>query len=176
MVASEEALQEWADEQVRILPAKSEFPAEWYLAACSLADLGIDPIQISTVVLHFGDKIGMVDLDDAVSIAASRGIAFFQSQHMKRVEHYYREGPYLAYPTFWPITNSAYISLERGDDGPTGRTSFLSCLFRRAKERGINLEWKLIPSVANTMLGPVHALIVTSRDPSPSIALSVKFV
>lgn len=137
--AGQEALEIWADEQKRLIPSRANDPTASLIATCSLADMQIDPIDIATIMVRTGDSIQVFDIDQAVDLICTTGLAFYQSPNLAHTEVYHSQGPFGAMPTFWPIINSSFISLERDESGKARITSILSCIERRAEERGIEI-------------------------------------
>jgi hypothetical protein len=139
MSAGRAALEAWATEQKSLLPDREMYPIDWCIATCSLADLGIDPMDVFTILILDKDKYKIANLDVTLDIISKRGLAFYESHMMRHVETHHDRGCFGDMPTFWPIKHSAFLSLDRDEDQTPTRTSILSCIYRRAQERKIDI-------------------------------------
>lgn len=131
------ALEIWAAEQKTLLPDVTTAPMAWCLATCSLSDLQLDPIDIATVLVRQLDNYKVLSIDALLDLILTEGLAFYQSPMMRHVDTHHSQGSFNNIPTFWPVRNSSFLSLERDDQGIPPITSILSCIERRALERGI---------------------------------------
>ena len=170
--AGQEALEKWAREQVTLLPQREVNPLAWCLATYRISDLQCDPIDIATVTVRKDDGISIVSLDGLLDIIKSEGLALYQSPHMKHVDTYHSQGPFNGMATFWPITNSNFLSLNRiGEEGAV-HGSLISCIERRATERSISLSFQYILNAARSQFGVMPVLII--RSPADELAAAVR--
>lgn len=166
-------LEAWADEQKKLLPPRENDLLAWCFATHSLSDLQCDPIDVATVMVRDGDNYWLVTLDQLLDIISTRGVAFYQSSIMDHLETNHNLGSFNEMPTFWPIKNSAFISLNRGDDGEIVKTSFLSCIYRRAAQLGREIEAEYSDERPASYFGVVRVLILKGKKSPPNI--TVKF-
>jgi hypothetical protein len=160
--ASANALQTWADEQVQMLSASNIAPLEWCAATCSLCDLGLDPLAIARVAIAYPDgQIRVVSIPEVIELAKSVGLAIFASGLLRHVETYHTAIVYESFPTFRPIRNSGFLSLEFVDDAPKDRCSFIGCLYRYANGASYRVKVERRSNIARTLIGPVDVLLIT---------------
>jgi len=162
-LARPETLRAWATEQIDLLTGSS--PLEWCAVTCSLCDLGLDPLNIAHALIVVDRKPLPLPLKEVLGVARLRGLAIVKSGIMEHVETYNTEVAFGTYPTFRPVRNSKFLSLERADGVPKDETSFIGCLARYAAKEQSRLLFREERNVARTQFwGPVHALILTVED------------
>lgn len=161
--AGQVALETWATEQKALLPDRATNPLAWCIATSSLADLQVDPIDIATYLVRLGDQFLVLDLDQMIDLICERGLAFYQSPHMPHTEMHHSIGAFRDIPTFWPVTNSSFLSLERDEHGKARLTSALSCIERRAESRGIDISSEYAAETAQGHFGAMPVLLVSGR-------------
>lgn len=164
--AGQEALKKWAEEQTTLLPSLAIDPMARLVATCSLADLQIDPIDIATILVRIGEQFFARDLDQVVDLICQAGLAFYQSPNLPHTETHHSQGAFEDMPTFWPVTNSAFISLERDERGNAPITSALSCIERRAAARGIEIISRYATQTVAGFFGAMPVLLLSSNTSS----------
>lgn len=163
-IASADAMQAWADEQKALLPKGD--PMARYFATCSLSDLGCDPSDILMVLIRSGDEYALSGLDELIELIGDHGLAFYRSGIMPHVETHHSQGAVDGVPTFWPITNSGFISLGRDENGVANPNSILSCIERRAIARGLKIEETCRLNSATSHFGPMDIVILRGHSSS----------
>lgn len=160
--AGQAALEIWAAEQISLLPDRAANPIAWCIATSSLANLQIDPIDIATLLIR--DDIGfhVLDLDQVVDLICQRGLAFYQSPNMAHTEVHHSLGVFAGMPTFWPVINSSFISLDRDAEGKAPITSVLSCIERRAEAHGVTISAKYAEQTVNGHFGAMPVLLLST--------------
>jgi hypothetical protein len=158
--AGSSALAVWAAEQKLLLPDRDTNPIAWCVATTSLADLQIDPIEVATFLVNLRDKLLVINLDSAIDMICAEGLAFYQSPSMRHTEMHHGLGSFNGMPTFWPIVNSSFISLERDEEGKPPITSILSCLERHAAMRKVNIVSQYSAHTANGYFGKMPILLL----------------
>jgi hypothetical protein len=159
-VASAEAIQAWATEQKALLPSRASDPLKWCFATCSLADLNCDPYDVVTAVVLRGGQYQFATLDQLVMHVCEEGLAFYRSHLIPHVEVHHSLGGVRNIPTFWPIANSAFLSLKRDESGVADPNSVLSCIERRATELGIRIEETCEKAAAKSYFGLMDIIIL----------------
>jgi hypothetical protein len=166
LASGQAALEVWASEQKGLLPSWKVNPLAWCVATCSLADLQCDPIDIAAMLVRDGDTYTSVTADEMVDLIQTRGVAFYQSHLLEHVETYHSQACFGGMPTFWPLFNSSFLSLQRDKDGQPNKTSVLSCLERRALARGLKLEATYAPVTPLSHFGKMRVLILLAKENS----------
>jgi len=162
--AGEAAFEAWAAEQKTLLPARESNPVAWCFATSSLASLGCDPFDIAMMVVRDGDKYSALTTDQVIDLMQTRGIAVYESGLIPHVEQYHSQECFEGMPTFWPITNSEFLSLYRDEHGQPRRTSFLSCLERAASVRGLDIEAEYSPTPLKGHFRPIKVLLLRAKS------------
>lgn len=162
-VAGKAALDEWAREQITLLPPRESNPIAWCHATWALSNLRCDPMQVATFLIRTGDHFTISDPDFAINTILEKGLAFYQSPHMRIVETHHNEGPYELYPTFWPMDNGSFISIDRDTAHALYDYSIISVLERKAADRHVSLSYEIRNSVARSAFGELSVLIVTGQ-------------
>lgn len=158
----EEVKLAWASEQIELLKVEEIDPLRKLYATVNLADMQCDPIEIAVITINFDGVIKFYELDEAIDLILSRGIVFYQSHMLEHVETHHNAGAFGNYPTFWPIINSSFLSLRRDAAGSYEKFSVISCLERRASERGIRLNMRTLPDRVRSYFG---AMLVQVLEP-----------
>lgn len=166
IAAGHTALAKWAAEQIGLLPDRAIDPVAWCFATASLANLEIDPIDIATFLIRDKDGLKALNLDQVVDLILVSGLAFYQSSMMSHVEVYHSLGAFHGMPTFWPVTNSGLLSLERDANGEARITSALSCIERRAKSRGANVVSNYATETVRGHFGQLQVLLLSAQSKS----------
>jgi hypothetical protein len=164
--AGQAALETWATEQKALLPDRATDPLAWCLATSSLADLQIDPIDIATTLVRINSQFLALSLDEVVNLICKHGLAFYQSPNLAHTEMHHSLGAFKGMPTFWPVRNSSFISLNRDEHGKAPITSALSCIARRAEARGIEIIARYAAETAEGHFGPMPVLLLSPRPAS----------
>ena len=159
-IASEHALEIWAKEQISLLPSRENNQLAWCIATYSLADLGCDPSEAFTTLIRLRDGLAWATLDSLLDIVSRAGLAIYRSNLIPHAETHHSLDSFDGIPTFWPIGNSALLSLERDDNGRANHTSVLSCIERRAAVRGIKIHEECIKEAAIGHFGKLDVIIL----------------
>lgn len=161
------AFEAWASEQKTLLPARETNPLAWCFATYSLADLQLDPIDVATMIVRDGENYLVLTLDQMIDLIQTRGVAFYQSHMMAHVETHHSQGSFRGMPTFWPVANSSFLSLQRDEKGEPNITSVLSCIERRARARGLAIEETYEVNAAVSHFGSMPVLLLRHIQDTP---------
>jgi hypothetical protein len=167
----QQSIDNWANEQKKLLPDQRSNALAWCHATCSLSDLKCDPIEVATFIIRREDQFIVLSLDEMVNLANFNGVAFYKSHIMDHIDVNHNLGAFSGMSTFWPVRNSNLLSLERDGNGQFINTSAMSCILRRAKERGIMLDLTRSPETPQAFFGPIEVLILKGRVPMDSITI-----
>ncbi len=162
--AGQAAIDAWASEQQQLLIISGANSFVMSIATCSLADLQCDPINIAAMIVRDGNDYLPLNLDQVLNLILTRGLAFYQSPMMPHVDTHHSQGAFGGMPTFWPVVNSAFLSLDRNENGEPNRNSVLSCIERRAQERGMVIEQQHLPNAVAGHFGVMSVLILRAKQ------------
>jgi hypothetical protein len=133
---------------------------EWAIATLSLCDLKIDPSDILTVIMSIGGNYIFCTLDGLFDLSKSTGIAVIESSFLNHIDTWNSVQQFESFPTFRPMANSHFLSIERDGSIPRHPNTLVGCLHRYAKGKGYSLYFEQRPNVATSQFGPVHAVII----------------
>jgi hypothetical protein len=159
--ATKETLKAWADEQIVLLRKEKVTPAEWCSATYSLSELDLDPTSITHVLVLVNGTLTIMTLPEVFELTKVDKLAVLKSSFLDHIETHVGLVPFRNYPTFVPLRNSSFLSLERNRGVPRRETSFIGCLYRYAASQGCRLQFEDGPLVTKSFLGPVYALVLT---------------
>lgn len=159
-VASSDAINAWANEQKTLLPPREKNPNAWVFATYSLADLQCDPSDIFTTYVLIREVAILANLDGLIDFACGPGLAIYRSKRMPHVDLYHERRGFGDIPTFWPVSNSSLLSLEQDERNSFKSNSIISCIERRAKDRGVSILQTCQLGVSKSFLGPVDVLVL----------------
>lgn len=162
--ASKEILESWANEQIRILTRSNITPIEWASVTYSICDMDLDPYEIARTLIFIKDQYFIPTLPELFEIAKTSGFAMFKAPFGDRVDVYNTHLQFENYPTFRPIKNSKYLSIERQDGNAKDKFSFLGCLERYADSQDYAIELEVTPHVVPSQFGPVSVVLIRATQ------------
>lgn len=164
--APEEIIKEWAVEQLKILESENIGDFEMYIAGHNACEFGIDPIEISKVMIIENNVQKFVTYDELASIVERVPIGIIKSKSMEYADIYYHSDGFNNMALIKPITQGKYLSLERDKQGnPVNPNSIIGCLCRAMERRKQNPMWKVIPAPFrfHSNFGALELLILSTQ-------------
>jgi hypothetical protein len=130
------------------------------MATYNLADLGCDPSDVLVAIVNINNNFLHVDLDGLLSIICANGLAFYQSGFVDVVDVHHSQGPVPNYVTFWPIANSAFLSLNKDEDGNWTGNSAAACIQRHALKNSVKIRGRYLPDLVPGNIAPMRVLLI----------------
>jgi hypothetical protein len=151
--APKHALQKWANGQVQLLKSSNVDSLSWCAATVSFYDLGLDPTDILQCLFNKSGNLVIADLRIIYNMLKTTGIAVLKSTLVDHIETMSSILSYEHYPSFIPVRNSGFLSLQMEGPVPKETNSFLGCLWRYAIVQNEVLEITVKKGVGHSNLG-----------------------
>lgn len=161
--ASEAALEEWAREQIKLLKLEQIDTLQWTAVTTSLCDLKLDPSDIFTVLVMIDGQLQFCSLEQIFQLAASIGVAVFESNVGNHIDTYASSHQFEHFPTYRPLMNSHFLSIERENGKPKHKNTLLGCLDRYVSSKGFALDYERRLNAAQSMFGPINVVIIKAH-------------
>lgn len=167
IVAPQSELLDWATEQFGLLDAAAISPINWCLATCSFSDLGIDPSPRLHALFFTAAGPVILRLDDIFTFLQTTPIALIKSGMMNHLETLGDKLPFENFPTFVPIKNSKFLSLNgflprmEGEAPQPLEFSFVRCLQKHCETKNRTLVYEVRRSVRPSIFGTADAVILS---------------
>jgi hypothetical protein len=164
-VATTEALQSWANEQLSILKKRGATVEQLYWAASNLSNADLDPIDaISFPVFLSNNQYVLMPFEDIFRLLQQTQIACLKSRRMEFAETNIQPIVIDNLPTLRPASAGNLIRLEMEGGRPKYPFSLLGCLDRLLRQRHRELTYEVRPLPLQTMFGPMDALFIGLKD------------
>jgi hypothetical protein len=164
-VATAEALQPWANEQLSILKQKGATVEQLYWAASNLSNLDLDPIDAISFPLLLGNNQYVLTPFEAIfGLLQQTPIACLKTRRTEFAETNIQPLVIDNLPTLRPLTAGSLIRLELEDGRPKYPFSLLGCLDRLFRQRDRELTYEIKPLPLQTLFGPMDALLIRLKN------------
>ncbi len=136
-IATTEALQTWADEQLSILKTKGATVEQLYWAASNLSNADLDPIDaISFPVVFPNSQYNLLPFENMFNLLQQTQIACLKSRRLEFAETNVPPMVIENLPTLRPVTSGNLIRLDMDGARPKHPFSLLGCLDRLSQTAG----------------------------------------
>ena len=160
-VATAEALESWANEQLSILKKKSATIEQLYWAASNLSNADLDPIDaISFPVFWPNQQYVLMPFEDIFRLLQQTQIACLKSRQHEFAETNIQPLVIDNLPTLRPASTGNLIRLEMDGGRPKYPFSLLGCLDRLVRQRNRELTYEVKPLPLQTIFGQMDALLI----------------
>ncbi|MFZ6677098.1 HD domain-containing protein [Undibacterium sp. Tian12W] len=140
--ASQEAINEWFQEQIDILELSSFNDFERCVVAANASALNIDPLQFGRLLIAPApSQMTIASYKEIALMAETVPIVIFKSKYMDHAETYHKISCYENKVLILPIRNGNYLSLEFENGAPKNSNSIIGCLHRAVISSGKNPVW-----------------------------------
>jgi hypothetical protein len=162
-VASEEELDKWVQDQLKLLQGRTITIPELFALTHHLCELNFDPSPFILALFFKGAQPTpiLLTLEQVFERMKTEPIAFFKFNMMDHMEIHIAQNSYDNYLTFKATDNSSFLSLELDGSVPKHSNSFIGCIYRRAKKDGYSLKFELHANVARSLVGAADVLIMS---------------
>jgi hypothetical protein len=167
IVAPKGELIDWANEQFQLLDAAALDPISWCFATCSFSDLRIDPSPRLHALFFIASGLMVLRMDQIFAMLETTPIALIKSGMMNHIETHGEKLPFENFPTFVPVKNGSFLSLDgllppmEGAAPSAPEFSFVQCLKNHCETRNRKLIYELRKSVRPSIFGPADAVILS---------------
>jgi hypothetical protein len=163
--ASKSAIQNWAEEQLRMLLEANLTPAEQCVAASGFAFFNVDPSPIMRVQVSLESRIEYFDLQAIISLLEKMDVVILKANFMDHADFY---SPVFAWPgraLILPFGGGSLYDLAMVSGVPKNQYSVIGCIHRALVVKGKSPRWSIEKNVAPSPLTGMSDAIVVSIKP-----------
>ncbi|PHV07286.1 hypothetical protein CSQ96_10770 [Janthinobacterium sp. BJB412] len=161
--APREALENWHQEQIKLLISMEASAYQLNIAAVSASNMELDPLSFGNIFVCHNSEYIFLTYEDAVMLAMHSSLLIMKSRHYSFIEthHHVRSHPTAA--LFIVTKSGSALDLEFDDGAPKNSYSVIGCLFRAAASKGVRLEMHTKMSEHPSLAGGMDELWITAH-------------
>lgn len=166
--ASEEAMKNWAYNQLGLLLKCDLDETEKFIGSANLCNFGVDPSELALIQVYDTSPKTHLTINELCDLAESKTLVFLESISGYQMETYFAMRDvnidYGAEVLIIPKNCGYFISLKLEDSGePAEPNSILGCIYREILRRGKKTHISKKKNVGFTLWKePIDALLLTS--------------
>lgn len=164
--ASEGAIKNWAEDQLRELLNLELNPVEKYCASSALCHFKVDPIELAQILVSYNNLHSYMTIDQIADLSTKMGLVFLDSGYGDggHIETHHKIQAVTGHALIVPLSNSPFLSLKRINDIPENNFSILDCVYRGILRKGYSPNLNIVKDFApNIFSKKMNAIILSSK-------------